>query len=319
MKMIKHIKSKGFVYLRLIGIILFVVLLFRIDLHSVWKHLRMTNASFLILGLLFQVVLLFFKGIRWHMLKSGNYSLPSMLLDFGILLESYAYGVITPGRIGELMKSGYEGTPNGKLYTAFKVFAERGFDLGIFLFVAGFAVLIKKLIPIGPWASGAVILVGLIMIVFSFFLLTKSKLKSRMWARLPNRISGKRPLENQSFSLPILRTFNIFTMSVLGNVATFISCYFLALGVSLNGSFLVISGGVAVAGMLNLLPVTIMGIGTREYSLLYLFQSYDPGIVLAFSFLMFLVLQIGGGLIAMVAGQIFIYIWKKGNRTNETF
>ena len=54
-----------------------------------------------------------------------------------------------------------------------------------------------------------------------------------------------------------------------------------------------------------------MGMGTRELTLLSFFSSYDQTVLMAFSATMLIVAQIGGGLISMILGQIFIYIDKK--------
>jgi hypothetical protein len=56
-----------------------------------------------------------------------------------------------------------------------------------------------------------------------------------------------------------------------------------------------------------------MGLGTRELIFLYVFQSFDQGMVLAFSFLVVLVAQIGGGLISLMAGQFLLYKTRKYN------
>jgi len=71
------------------------------------------------------------------------------------------------------------------------------------------------------------------------------------------------------------------------------------------------SGGVAVSGLLNMLPVTVMGLGTREMTFLYIFNTYPQNQVLALSGLIFAVAQVGGGLISLLLGQIFLQISKK--------
>ena len=60
-----------------------------------------------------------------------------------------------------------------------------------------------------------------------------------------------------------------------------------------------------------MLPITIMGIGTRELTFLYVFRSFAQTLVLSFSFVVMLVAQIGGGLLALVAGQLLLHAHKK--------
>ncbi|MEZ5083171.1 MAG: hypothetical protein R2750_06955 [Bacteroidales bacterium] len=60
-----------------------------------------------------------------------------------------------------------------------------------------------------------------------------------------------------------------------------------------------------------MLPVTVMGLGTRELTFLYVFQSFAESQVLALSALIFIVAQIGGGIIAQLLGQVFLLLAKK--------
>jgi uncharacterized membrane protein YbhN (UPF0104 family) len=86
------------------------------------------------------------------------------------------------------------------------------------------------------------------------------------------------------------------------------------LGVNLPVSFLTVSGGVAIAGLLNMLPITVMGLGTRELTFLYVFKTFSEAQVLALSGLIFLVAQIGGGIIALILGQIFLNLKPSQNK-----
>lgn len=76
-------------------------------------------------------------------------------------------------------------------------------------------------------------------------------------------------------------------------------------------SLVEVSGGVAIAGLFNLLPITIMGLGTRELTFLYVFGPLTKNLVLAFSALMLTIAQIGGGILALILGQFFLYLNKK--------
>jgi len=117
----------------------------------------------------------------------------------------------------------------------------------------------------------------------------------------------------RTFSL--FRTIGIFGLSVLSNVLYFLSIFFLSWAVNINESFSDISGIVSITGIINLLPITIMGMGTREASFMYFLSHYNNDQIFAFSMLMFLVAQIGGALIALIFSRAF---WlKQKSRTNE--
>ena len=106
---------------------------------------------------------------------------------------------------------------------------------------------------------------------------------------------------------------SVILLSIASNLSYFISCYFIAVGLSYNYPILFISGVVAIAGLLNMLPITIMGLGTREGTFLLLFKPLAEPLILAFSGLVFLVAQIGGGLVSLILGQLFLIAAKKNN------
>lgn len=295
--------------LRLFGIGLFVFLILRIDLTKVWMNLKKVDLLLFVLAILFQAVMLLIKGVRWHLLREGKFQTKVFLLDIGIFLESYAVGIVTPGRFGEFMKAGHEQSKVGKWSSFLKIIAERGFDLGIFIFIGGLASVIYFSIPISQVLKYCICIFGVLLIVFSFILLSGKKLKAH-FKKITTEKKKLNKIATLDFNLNIAQVNRIFFLSILSNIATFISCYLLAVGVSLGSNFLYTSGGVAVAGLLNLLPITIMGLGTREVTLIYLFGEFDSSLVLAFSFLMFITLQVGGGIIAALFGQVFIHKYK---------
>jgi glycosyltransferase 2 family protein len=307
-------KINWFLLFRMLGILLFIVLLFKIDLHLVWENIKKVKLIYFFWAILFQILMLFLKGIRWHILREEGSSPLNFLYNMGAFLESYAIGVITPGRLGEVMKAGYEKDRNDKWLSIFKIIAERGFDLGIFITVAGVSLAIYNILPLNKLAVLGIDLLGIICVIFSYLLLS-SKEFIKIVRKFIFKMNKVQPVTlAESFQLKINQTNQILILSVLSNIVSFISCYFLAIGIALGSDFLFTSGGIAVTGLLNLLPISVMGLGTREISFLYIFRHYEQSVVMAFSFLVFLTMQIGGGMIALIFGQLLLFKYKKLKR-----
>ncbi len=298
--------------LRLLGIGLFVLLLLKIDLADVWLNLKKADTFLFVLALFFQIIMLLLKGVRWHLLKGGTFQFKNFSIHLGTFLESYAIGVVTPGRFGEFSKAGHEKSRNTRWNSVLKIVAERGFDLGIFIIIAGLASAIYYMLPMYRALNYGAIVIGIVLIIFSFTLLSGKRLKAYLSNKLRKSSRFTRFI-TLNFNLNLSQVSQIFFLSILSNASIFVSCYLLAVAINLGSNFLFTSGGVAVAGLLNLLPITIMGLGTRELSLIYLFNQFDVSLVMAFSFLMFTTLQVGGGLISLIFGQILIYLNKKRN------
>jgi glycosyltransferase 2 family protein len=309
----KHRRFNWFLLLRLAGIVLFIVVLSRADLGELWLWIRQVDRSYFILALLFQLMVLVVKAWRWYILNEEGFNTSILLRRSGEFFEGYAIGVITPGRVGELMKAGHAGSRKGILGAGLKVIAERGMDLSIFIIVGGLAISQDVLPGISSGWGWFIFSDGLAGMIFSMLLLLSPGLVKQAenlmkWIRL---LGQETPLDYQPRKLPNVAAF--LGWSLISNLSYFTCCYFLALGIGMEMSLIGISGGVATAGVVNTIPVTVMGLGTREVTFLYVFRAFPQAQVLAFSGLVFLVAQIGGGLISLVLGQILL--WKfRGNR-----
>jgi uncharacterized protein (TIRG00374 family) len=310
----KKKRFSPFLLIRLLGIAVFIYILSTVDLKVLWENIKDVNTAFLFYGIAFQVLLLFLKAIRWHILNSGSRKCPEVMRSFGEFFESYAIGVITPGRIGEMVKAGHAKEKNRIMETGLRVIIERGFDFGIFVSVAALALIYafpgKGVVPLGILILLGGILIFSIAIVF---------LRSASATRFAQKILNKLPFLKLNLQLAFKKRSNtiqllIILLSIAGNLSYFVSCYFLAAGLSIESSILYISGAVAVAGLLNMLPITVMGLGTREATFLLLFKPLAEPLILAFSSLVFLVAQIGGGLISLILGQLFLYATRKKDR-----
>lgn len=300
-------KVNWFLLLRLTGIILFIIVISRTNLKELWLWMKDINRHFLAIAIGFQVFLLFVKALRWHILNSGFKERDSLLQRFGEFFESYAIGVITPGRLGELMKAGHAGKGSKMLDAGLKVLVERGLDFGIFFIIAGSAITLGILPEVSIWWGWITIIFGLMVSLAALFLLTSPR--AVRWVEHLLRLV-KPSLKLSFVEKEKAEIFLVLGLSLLSNASYFISCIFLGLGVGLDVNVLWLAGGVAFAGLINTIPVTIMGLGTREVTFLYVFSAFPRAQVLAFSGMVFLVAQAGGGVISMILGQAFLFLAK---------
>jgi uncharacterized protein (TIRG00374 family) len=314
---VKRTRLNWFLVLRLTGIVIFVIILTRVDVSSIVEHIGDVRITWLLAAILFQLILLFVKAIRWHLLNNGSPDRISIYQSFGEFFESYAIGVITPGRLGELLKAGYAKKKSSVIGSGINVLVERGFDLGIFLMVAGIALAYGNIRDIGTYWGWLIIFIGLSGVTIAtglmtfrpvFVMVNKILLKFRIIKKEDAVVFDKK-------TIPVNLT--IVILSIISNLSAFISCFCLAIGIYLSANFIKVSGGIAIAGMLNLLPITVMGLGTRDLTFLYIFGDLPGSQVLAFSGLVFLVVQIGGGLIALIFGQSYLSLARKGSKSKQ--
>lgn len=297
--------------LRLAGIVLFVVVLARTDMGEMWMWLKNINGWWILMAFVFQVLLLLFKCIRWLWLNENRFAIPAIYQRFGEFLEAYAVGVITPGRMGELLKAGHAKGKANVVSSGLLVIAERGLDLSLFFLMAGLALGFGYLKTMGQATGYVLMLVALAGIVLSYAILTFPGVVGLVELIL-KKIRLISPGQSLTFIHRKGRALGAFTvLSLVSNLSAFVSFYFIALAVSISLGFMSVSGSVALAGVINTIPVTIMGVGTRDVTLLYVLSEIPKSQVLAFSGLILLVSQIGGGIIALVSGQYFLYKAKR--------
>lgn len=300
-------KLNGFVLLRLLGLVLFVYIISKIDFSESWEVFRNAQPFYVVLAILSQIVLLMVKAQRWYLIRKGKDTI-SWTVSSARFFESYTMGVLTPGRLGEFLKAGHEKNSCDRIYSIIKIFYERGFDLGVFASMSGlfFVYFFADQWPATGWiiTFGGIVLLGV-----TFLLMTHIKFLSQ----IINLLARFTKITTQITKLTYTEKTGIliFILSVVSNISYFFTAYFLALAVNINETYVTISGIVSVTGILNLLPVTIMGMGTREASFLFFLPDYPSNQIIAFSLLMFLIAQIGGALISLILSRILFVKEKK--------
>ncbi len=303
----KNRRFNWFLILRLSGIVLFLIVLSRTDLGELWGWMKEVDRAYLFLAIFFQIMLLLAKALRWYILNESGFDVKRLKRRSGEFLEGYAMGVITPGRIGELMKAGHSGTRPGILRAGLRVIAERGMDLSIYFVIAGIAIIFSVLPGVTPFWGWLILVTGIAGMILSLLILI-SPAVVRSAEKLMKMIRALKKDVSLDFQhRSMLNTLGFFFLSFFSNLSYFVCCYFLANGVGMDLPVINISGGVATAGVLNTIPVTVMGLGTREVTFIYIFQDFPLAQVMAFSGLVFLVAQIGGGLISLLLGQILLW------------
>lgn len=311
----KHRRFNWFLIIRLAGIVLFIVVLSRTNLGELWGWMKEVDSTHLLLAILFQVILLVVKALRWYILNESGINLKKLIRRSGEFFEGYAMGVITPGRVGELMKAGHAGSRLGILGAGLRVIAERGMDLSIYFVIAGIAISQSVLPGVKPFWGWLILLTGIIGMLVSFLILI-SPIVVRMAEKILKMIKVlKKDKSLEFYHRSLKSTFFFLFLSLFSNLSYFVCCYFLATGVGMNLPVISVAGGVATAGVMNTIPVTIMGLGTREVTFIYVFQAFPMAQVMAFSGLVFLIAQIGGGILSLLLGQILLWKYKPATKS----
>lgn len=256
----------------LIGIFLFAYIVRNLDFKYYGQLLSSINFYAVGAANLLLLPVLFLKSYRWKKImdiQNIRYSIKNAFLMYG---ASSLLGYVTPGRLGEVIKTNYltkDYHPMG--YALLNSFLDRIFDIAFLLLFICVSIIFVPIRQILSFQSGALgsrifVLTSLIVVFVSIvFLATITKRFSRLKNVLREMLFSFKSFRPKDFLL-------IFIITTFSWLVYFLVIYFLAFASGISGktSFFYLSFAAVLAGVVIILPISIFGVGTREAVLLLL-------------------------------------------------
>lgn len=286
-------------YSFVIGLVLFLIILSRTNLKEVFQNIKNINPSFLGFSLLLGLLVLFFEAVRWNLIKRKQnikYSLKDSLLMYG---AGVYIGILTPGRLGELVKALYlknDGYSLGRSFVG--AVLHRIFD---FAFISIF-ILFGSLFFLTIFQKQTLILIlGIVISVLLLTVLIKTGLVKWFFDKIffvfvPKKYQNSWKLNFRDFvdDIKIYKLKDyliIFLITAFSWFLYYLQAYVLIKGMNIDIPFLYLAISVTVAGLITLIPISIFGIGTRDAALILLFSPFliPKEQVIAFSSLLLFV------------------------------
>jgi glycosyltransferase 2 family protein len=282
----------------LIGLGLFFYLLIKkIDLPTTLDILRHANLSWLAAAFLFALPEIFFKGLRLHCLASRLKSPLKLGKAIWIYLSGQPLSLVTPGKLGDVVRVfGLSKLGKLSLPSAFSAHvADKVYDLltlGLLVAIGLINLVIQSQNQIPALAA----LLGLLLGIGLIFLFLhpewmRAYIKPLLLSLAPKTLADNIKTHGSEFYSRLLELFNppqrlaapfIYSFFVWETTAIRAYCCALALGLPISLSSLVLLLPVII--MVELLPISIMGFGTREAALFILFSSGQVSYSALFSF-----------------------------------
>ena len=276
---------------RLIGIILFIIILLKIDVKEALGILHDSKKHYFILGLILCVLLNLIKSIRWKkILNSINIEFP-IISSCLVYFAGQFWGLASPGRIGEFIKIKYlQEEEESFIDASFSVLIDRVVDVSLLFFIG-----IMSLLYLGKDYNRQFSFIAILVLALMIFgvltaFIVKKGFFSVFLKIVPIKYRDKLNSLINGYKKNILKINKkdliiIFVLTLGGWAIYFFMAYVIALVLSINLSFFDITSFVAIAtSIVVLIPVSISGIGTRDISLLLLFSAKGISNELAVSF-----------------------------------
>ena len=281
--------------LRLCGVFIFITILTQIDVASALNVISGSDKRLLIISISLIAPLFLAKSLKWfYLLKIQELKYPFVKV-LSIYLSGFFLGATTPAKIGEFGKVFYLKKDNysyGRLF--FSIFIDRLSDIFLLftLCVAGaffftpfpFDINITRLLYF--LTISAILLLALFIWKNGIQRGLKKIFKRFFPKKFLNEINFNTiELLNEFRILSIKRIVFIFFFTGLIFTIHFFLLYIAALALGINIDFFYLSISLSIAMIINLLPISFMGIGTRDLTLIVLFSNIDISreITVAFS------------------------------------
>ncbi len=305
---------KGKNWIRLIGIALLMFLIWRIDFSGTLALLKKVSLPILGLVILLNLPQICIKAYRWKSL------LHSQKIEYGIVPAALSYfgsifiGLLTPGRLGELIKAVHVSQDCGvsKARALSSVLADRLFDLYALLLIGGAAMLssgrsLNNLLALVE--SAFLLFLPLLILLHDSTFQRVEKLGLRMgkWvSRLFDPDSWLTELRTGLKELSVGDAFVAALLTAVAYAVFFEQCYLLAHALNVKASFLQIMYAVSLGSLVTLIPISISGLGTREATIVAYLGSVGVSseLSLGYSLLIFVTFYVAGGLMGAVAWLI---------------
>lgn len=297
-------------FLPLIGIAIFVYIVYNLDIEKIIVVFLSINPIFIICSLALTIPRLIIRNTAWQIIQKEQKITISFFQSLKIFLIGYFYGSITPGYIGQLMRVPYmkekTGAPYGKLFVNSLVeIIIHTLSLYGMMFIG--ALLVMGVLPELLYISGIwVVLLAIILFYFIkrergeklFHLLIQylipKKLKTNLY-RFVDTFYTDFP-EIKKLLLPLI--LGIFTWIII-----FSQEYIIVLALGIDIPYLYFLLLFPIANVVGFIPITFAGLGTRELTAIFLFSTlFGVGEeeVFVFTILGFVITDIFTGFIGFI-------------------
>jgi len=297
-------------YLPIIGILLFIYILIKVDLLKVVDEVSKANLYFLLMALVLIIILFFSETFKWYTIAFIQGINIPFFEAFKINLICNFYGFVTPSKLGTVIRAEYlkRYTENiGKGLCNFTL--DKILDLSSIIFITilfSFVFKDKLDLPIGVFVA---MFLGFVLLTLFFINKNRSKFILKLFFNklVPDNLRDKAKLTFNSFydNIPKKRYFILFFFfNSLNWIIIYSVTYFIGLSLGINLPYIYYLAILPIGTLVTMIPISINGLGTREAALISLFALFGIEAAKVFSMS---ILSLGFGIIPAIIGSFLIF------------
>lgn len=276
----KMIKSIIKYLLKTVGVLIFIYILSIVDFSRMGTIITDINIFFLGLSIILALILVLIKTQRWQYINRFQNINPPFFITVKVSTIASALGMVTPGRLGELIKVKSIRNYSPNLVNSWNgVLIDRLHDIIVMLIaglVSTFFIAQIELKTIYLYAFPIIIIVLLFFYFykhwkFCLLWIVKKILPEDIYLSFRKKYEELLDVFLKTFSRSFLRSFGY---SVIGYLVQCLIPLMLVYSFGAIVPIYVIFIIVSVSAFATLIPITIGGFGTREGVYIYLLGEY---------------------------------------------
>lgn len=265
-------------YLSIIGILIFIYILFKLDIGLIFSEIKNAKIIFLIVAMFFVFVSLITSTLKWFIISKIQKTNVSFKEAFKINLIGIFYGFITPSKIGGIVRADYLKKYNknyGKGISNFIIDKIMDICSLIFLSVV-FFFMIANLISINYFYYFIILFLFMIGFLFMFHDKKRTRFALRLFYQkiVPVKLKDKLREGFNSFyeNMPKKRYFALFFLfNVVNWITLYTITFFIGISLGINISFLYYLSILPITTLIAQIPISPGGMGVREASMIGMF------------------------------------------------
>lgn len=278
--MVRKLLTRVKTFLPLIGLIILAYIVYSLGFKKITAALFSINPLYVIGALALTVPLVFFRNTAWQLILREQHITVGFFRSMKIYLIGVFYGSITPGYLGQVMRVPYlkerTGEPYGKLFsnTVVEVFVHSFSLYG--MMVIG-ALLVSETIP----ALLPITIAWIVGITLVAVYLVKKERGEKLFQTMivylvPKAVKHHFTVFVGTFYDNYPRFHAMIAPYILGIftwIIVFSQEYLIALALGLQIPYLAFLLLFPIANTAGFIPITFAGLGTREFTAIFIFST----------------------------------------------
>ncbi len=286
-------------FLPVIGIVIFIIVLLNVNLPEIAGYIANADPLFLALVVLLHIPVILMKAGKWRVIIRACGEDAPLLQCVHAWLVGFVIGITTPGRIGDISKACYlrERMPLGRGIAT--VVIDRLIDIFTLFFLAilGTVVFVYAYSEFLQSGFLSVLLVFFSAFLLSAFLVLTKRDIVKGFARpifrrfVPGKYKSGMRITFHDFYLGLrdirkrgrLVAFSV-AVSLISWLIIILQVKLVSMALSLEIDYLFLLSVMPVVTLLDILPISFSGLGTREVALIFFLGILSVPMVTAVSF-----------------------------------